>query len=44
MSLAQISMHYCKQNMSYNTALRYMKLVGLMEADARQLLNMLDHA
>jgi hypothetical protein len=42
MSLAQISMHYVRGDLAYTTALKYMTLVGLMEADARHLLNELE--
>lgn len=42
MSLAQISMHYVRHHINYNTALKYMTLVGLMEYEARQLLQQLE--
>lgn len=42
MSLAQISMHYVRRHITYATALKYMTLIGLMEAEARQLLTTLE--
>lgn len=42
MSLAQISMHYVRHTISWATALKYMTLIGVMEMDARRLLNELD--
>ena len=42
MTLAQISMHYVRRHITYATALKYMTLIGLMEAEARQLLMTLE--
>ena len=42
MSLAQISMHYIRHDITYRTALSYMTLIGLMEREARHLLQQLD--
>lgn len=42
MTLGQISRHYVNHTFSYVKALRYMKLLGLPETDARFLLHVLD--
>jgi len=42
MTTRHIAMHYIRHNIAYDVALRRLKLIGFMEADARSFLNALD--
>lgn len=42
MTLGQISRHYANHTFDYAKALRYMKLLGIVETEARFLLSVLD--